>query len=505
MTLSDSRRWALRVGVGLLAGLFAGAVGASEPDTITTSDEQVRQTSLLDDDIPPSPDDDESQTQSRLSALEAEFAALRSRLTASDPIAPPPAKPRYPTVAVNGAFQADTYWFGQDDANRQTLGFYDPLNVGGLTPAQLAALGDLQDGSQFRRARLSAKGSVAENVNYFFQMDFGFFGRPTFTDVWLEVTDVPVVSNVRVGQWKHPFSLEVVSSYRYTTFLERSSLFQAFVPFRHIGVGTFDHNDDETLTWAFSVLKPGNDQFGGDIGDSGGYSSAGRLTWLPFYEDLSGSYHYLHLGGAYWAGTPSNHRFRYASIPEGFVGTFGAAPLGSSKVPVPSLSHGTPPFVDTGVLSINSFAHFGLEAMWVNGPFSVQSEAMTAWADPVTGDSLNFGGMYLLGSWLVTGESRPYDPKTGTYDRIVPKRPFIAIGDCDRGPGAWEVAARFSTIDLNSGTVRGGRMTNFTAGVNWYLNGFTKMQFNYVRSFLDRDPVGESHADIYAIRAQVDF
>ena len=116
--------------------------------------------------------------------------------------------------------------------------------------ANRASYGDIQNGAGFRRARLGARGSVTNNMNYFFQMDFGFFGRPTFTDVWVEWTDLPILGTVRAGQWKQPFSLEVVSSFRYTTFMERSSMFQAFDPFRHIGIGFYNHSEDLMTTWA---------------------------------------------------------------------------------------------------------------------------------------------------------------------------------------------------------------------------------------------------------------
>ena len=202
-------------------------------------------------------------------------AGMMSMEAAAGTPAAAPAKPKYPSVTVNGFFQADSLWFGQDRANRASL-----ANPAAVPPFD----GDLQDGAGFRRMRLSAKGAVADNVNYFSQLDFGFFGRPTFTDVWAEVTHVPVLGNVRVGQWKQPFGLEVVSSVRYQTFLERSLLFQAFDPFRHIGAGFYDWSEDESTTWQFTVFRTRNDQFGNDIGDNGGWSSAGRITHLPWYE-----------------------------------------------------------------------------------------------------------------------------------------------------------------------------------------------------------------------------
>lgn len=410
--------------------------------------------------------------------------------------APAPAKPKYPTVTVNGFFQADVLWFGQDSENRASL--KDPLSVPPFN-------GDILDGADFRRARLSAKGAVAENVNYFMQFDFGFFGRPTFTDVWAEVTHVPILGNVRVGQWKQPFGLEVVTSVRYQTFLERSVLFQSMDAFRHLGAGFYDWSEDEHTTWQFSVFRTRNDQFGNDIGDNGGWSTAGRITHLPWYEKNQDRLDYLHLGAAYWHGDPSQDLFRYATIPEAFVGEFSNNAPGTSRVGVPSTSQGTPPFVDTRAFFVHNFTHVGFEELWVRGPFSIQSEAALAHVDQFVGPNLFYWALYTQASYFLTGESRPYDRKAGALDRLVPLRPYIHEDGCRQGPGAWEVAGRFSTIDLDSGNRNGGKLTDLTAGLNWYLNGYTKFQFNYIHAMLDHPTLGNSHADIVGMRCQVDF
>lgn len=46
------------------------------------------------------------------------------------------------------------------------------------------------------------------------------------------------------------------------------------------------------------------------------------------------------------------------------------------------------------------------------------------------------------------------------------------------GAGAWEVAPRWSWIDLDDGNVRDNRLTNLSAGLNWYLTANTKFQIN---------------------------
>ncbi len=406
-----------------------------------------------------------------------------------------PAPPAFPSVKINGFFQADALYFSQDDENR-------------------AQLGDIQDGAGFRRTRLSASGAVAENVNYFVQMDFGAFGRPTFTDVWGEVTQVPHLGNVRVGQWKQPFSLEVATTVRYQTFMERSLLFQAIPPFRHIGAGFYNNSQDENWTWAMSGFRTGNDQFGNDIGDAGGWGTSGRLThllWYDDYKDCAKTLDYVHIGNAFWYGDPGNNLMQYRTIPEAFVGAF-AVPAGTipgtSKVQVPSIANGTPPFVDTGLIPTNNFSHLGTELLWVQGPNSWQSEVQFATVSQINGSNANFWGYYSQISHFLTGESRPYNRKLGQLDRVVPLSPFVTKSGCVCGTGAWELASRISYLDLNSVNINGGELTDWTLGLNWYLNGFTKFQFNYVHAFLDRNFNGfngRSDANIYGARFQVDF
>jgi phosphate-selective porin OprO/OprP len=453
----------------------------------------------------------------RLDELEAEVSTIKSTQDAIKPanaeqlppspsvpgldygamaptLAPAPPK-KYPFANVNGAFQADTVYFNQDTANRQQLG-------------------DIQDGADFRRTRLSASGSVAENVNYFVQMDFAFFGRPTFTDVWGEVTQLPVLGTVRAGQWKQPFSLEVPSSYRYQTFMERSVLFQSFEPFRHIGVGFYNNSADEMWTWASSVFRVGQDQYGGDIGDAGGWSNASRVTHLLWYNDFQDDcqrLEYLHLGAAYWFGDPASNAFQYRTIPEMFVGAFGVPAgtvPGTSQQQIGTVSNGTPPFVDTGAIPTNTFTHLGTEVLWAHGPFAWQTEAQYATVAQIGGPQLSFWGFYTECMYFLTGESKPYLRKVGQIDRIVPLRPFIREPDCEWGPGAWELAARVSHIDLDDENINGGRLTDVTLGVNWYLNPYAKVQFNYVRAMLNRDTAayaGPSDANIVGLRFQTEF
>lgn len=417
---------------------------------------------------------DELQNQ-QLSSLDKAVKALTDKAN----------KKTFPSLTVNGVFQADAGWITQD-ANSK------------------AAYGHIQDGADFRRARLSAKGSVTDTINYFFQMDFGFFGRPTFTDLWFEQTKVPFFGNVRIGQWKHPFSLEVVSSFRYTTFMERSLLFIPFTPFRHIGVGFYDHSEDLDTTWAVSAFRSGQDQFGGSLSTDGGWGTAERLTHLPMWE-CEGK-QYLHLGVGHFFNAPPSDTVNFRTVPEFFIGAYAPGDVGTSGQPIPGVIHGVPFFVATGNLNVPAYNVLGSELLWVDGPVSLQSEAMVNFVNVSGADTAVLSGAYAQLGYFLTGEHRPYDRKAGAIDRVIPRTNFSFVNaGADPGLGAWEVATRLSWLDLNDKTVNGGTITDFTAGLNWYWNPYTKLVFNYIHAVSNKPGFDTANTDLFGVRAQIDF
>lgn len=382
------------------------------------------------------------------------------------PPAPAPT-PAHPTGAVGGFFQLDSVWFSQDDANQ-------------------AAVGDVQDGADFRRARLNVIGKAWDNMSYKFEMDFGFPGRPNFTDVFLDVDDVCGTANLRIGQWKQPFGMEEVTSVKELTFLERGLPF-IFTPFRRIGMGLYDGSADGRATWAVSGMRAEADFFGSDVGDGGGWGVAGRATWLPFL--VAREDQLLHVGLAYHGADPASDTLRYRAQPEIFAGRDGGA--------------FTPFFVDTGVLPIGDFHVFGGELAGKSGSWMMQSELMRSDIDrtfPVA-STLGFTTGYAQLAWVLTGESRPYNQATGVFRAVTPRESFGKEG----GRGAWELAARASFMDLDDEDVRGGTLTDFTLGLNWYLNPNAKIQLDYIRAMLDNPTFGEGDADVLAVRSQLVF
>ena len=260
------------------------------------------------------------------------------------------------------------------------------------------------------------------------------------------------------------------------------------------------------MTWAASVYRTGQDQYGGSIADGGGYAAVGRITGLPWYDEESGGRRYLHLGAGYNYVMPGNHSAQFRTIPEYFVGAQASGTVGTAGIPLPGNINGVPFFVDTKAFGVNHYSLVGTELLLVEGPFSLQSEFMCNFVARTKRDAVQFPGLYVSAGYFLTGEHRPYLRKAGAIDRIKVLRNFGKHDECGTGWGAWELAARYSSVNLDDSNIKGGRLQDMTLGTNWYLNSFSKIQFNYIRAFLDgATGHSRSHTDIYGLRAQMDF
>lgn len=419
--------------------------------------------------LPPPPADDDLQQQ--LKALQKRISDLESsqKKKADSDKAKQDADAKKPTVKWTGQLQTDFYWFDQDAAN-------------------IAEYGDIENGEAFRRARIGMFGDWGQ-TEYRIEMDFALPGRPSFLDVFAGVKDVPYLGRVRVGHFFEPFSLERITANRFVTFMERSLLDQAFAPARNTGIAAQDTFADERGTWQAGVFNSDSDNYGDGVGDNFETAFTGRVTWLPYFEDEGRCY--MHLGGAYSFRGANNEIALFRAQPE--------ARLGATSPNVPF-------FANTGGIPADYYQLIGLEAAWVRGPLSVQSEYVMT---PVHGDQGNllFHGWYIYTSYFLTGEHRPYRKDTGTFDRVLPERDFVSpTTKFASGPGAWEVAFRVSQLDLIDSYIEGGQTTDLTVGLNWYFNPYLRFTSNYIHSFAVPPGGGpQSDANIFGMRVGYEF
>lgn len=430
-----------------------------------------------------------SVVESRLAAMQSELAALQRRLAADEleiqrlrsTDVPTTARSSIvsPKIQMTGLLQTDAGFFQQPAAS-------------------VATFGDIQDVAGFRRARLAAIGEVAPNITYMLEVDFAGPGRPNFLDMWVDVHEFPLIGNVRIGQWRQPFHMDSQTSIRELMFLE-PALSQVLAPGRQIGIGIHDTDDNLNSTWAISGFRFPSDAWG-DVGSpegigargDRGYGASGRATGLLAYDETGPL---VHLGGAYAYLSPGSREIIYRTPPE-FGGPFVGSAGNLASIPF---------FADTKLMALDTGHLFGLEFAFRAGSLYGQSEMLWSQYRDFNGQTIAFPTAYGQLAYLLTGEIRPYNRTAGVFGRVEPLRILNR-----EGWGAWEVAVRCSYLDLNQVGVTGngapgGRLTDLTAGLNWYLAPHAKLQFNYISAHVDRLGAGLSDTNIFAFRAQVDF
>ncbi len=331
-------------------------------------------------------------------------------------------------------------------------------------------IGPLGDRTLFRRARLGTRGTLWGTMDYMAEWDFAG-GDAAVRDAYLQLNNMGPLGSLRAGHFKEPFSLEELTSSNNITFMERSLPVQ-FAPSRNFGFLLQNSVLDGRMTWAAGLYDQGDNNRRGD------WAATARLTGTPYYGDDGNQL--VHLGVAASHRGSGDDDIRYRARPE----------------------IRTERFINTGWLEQSGSSTLaGLEAAAKVGPASVQGEYIMACPRLEGQSNPTFDGYYVTGSYVLTGESRGYSG--GSFGGVRPRRNAFENG----GIGAWEVALRYSNIDLNSKDVRGGELDNITAGVNWYLNPNSRFMFNYVNTKAKRNDFNSSsaRADAYMMRFQISF
>lgn len=306
---------------------------------------------------------------------------------------------------------------------------------------------------EFRRARLFVKGQLNGNVSYKVNYDFAVSGGPVaLKDMYMQFDDLQAI---RVGRFKEYNSINNLTSSKYITMIERAGIVNAISPDRSSGAGKLWEIDENT-TAALGLFKATSNGFSEDAGE---WSVTGRLTHL--FADT------LHLGGS-------------ASARGG----------SESKVSTRPGHHmdGSVTLSDDGRAQDSSL--YGLETVWLNGPFSLQAEYISQSFD--SANEAKVSGYYITASWFTTGEHRPYDKSNGSFSRVVPS------GD----GGAYELTARIDHSDgEDTNTVE---VDDLIVGINWYTGRNSRIMLNYVMADIN-DSGTKTGYDALLLRFQVDF
>jgi phosphate-selective porin OprO/OprP len=292
-----------------------------------------------------------------------------------------------------------------------------------------------------------------------------------FRKTGLQLGIPEIASNVFVGRDKEGYSLvKIMVGYDGWT-IERSTALDAFVPILADGAKIFGYSPRAHVLWnlgAYNDALSKNESFSQ-------YQSqvVGRIGWLPVISEPKGEV--VHLAVMVRDAVPEDHLLKLRSRPESYL---------------------APYYVDTGQFAADRATGTGVEAFYRKGPWLYGGEYNFVHLDASTVGNPTVNGGDAVVSWNITGETRPYNPNTGTFRSVSPKQTVF-----EHGRGAWEAVMRFSYIDLDDAGLKGGKFWRITPMVNWHLSDNFRMDLAYGYGTLDRVSL-TGHTSFYQLRLQ---
>jgi phosphate-selective porin OprO and OprP len=389
----------------------------------------------------------------------------------------------------------------------------------------------LDDGANVRRARIGVIGKFFGDWNYALIYDFGgasdgfastasvggtavgFLPGGALSGIenaYLSYTGFKPLGGklaIEGGVMDLPYTLDEASSSNDIPFMERAS---SGIIATNIAAGdfrsTFGARWYTDTFWAGAYVTgpaTGAIHSASSVNPNGTTEQYGTFARAAG-QIVSGKDYSLHIGGeAEWLLQPPHNLIA------------GTQTLTLSDRPEVRIDPTT--LVSTGAIAGVSGAQvYSAEVAGTYGPLFFQGEYFWYNVDRnafVPLPSLKFQGGYAEAAYVLTGESRLYNPGSASYGGIAPANPFSLSGG---GWGAWEIAGRYSTIDLNdqiatASGVAGGRQTIYTLALNWYLNRNVRLMFDYLHGDVAKQASPTNFADTgskfnaFAMRTQVAF
>jgi len=418
---------------------------------------------------------------------------------------PPPGSPLIPplaanvgglTVNVHSIVQLDAADYDQQTPGPLTSDFRRDGGAVGSPGVDSTHARQLKNGDLFRRARIGADGRDGDDFSYRLMFDFGGAGVENAGQLyegWIQYGGFRPF-RIRVGAFRPSLGLEDQTSAQNLLFIERPAATDT--------ASALAGSDTRTALQFFGF----EDRWYAALAVTGrqiGVISTANASPTPVsYGDqlgFTGRLNVTPVEGPGWGVHVGVHG-SYLDRP---ANTVGPSPLGP-QLPntnvvafndTPELRVDSTKLINTGNIPARHAATMGPEFAAQYKSFLVQSEYEHIVVDRTDIVSTpSFNGWWVEGTWLLTGESHAWNPTIAAFDGPVIAHQFSPKTG---GWGAWELALRYSDMDLNyhagsagvlpeTDSIRGGNQKIFTAGLNWYLDPLVRMVFDYQRVNIDR-------------------
>jgi phosphate-selective porin OprO and OprP len=408
-------------------------------------------------------------------------------------------------------------------------------------PNNFVANRNLGFNARVRRFRIGAEGAIPGGFGYKAEVDYAN-STVGFGDVILTYAPANRPFAVTIGNHESLDGMEQQSSSRWSSFIERAQINDAFGNTRRLGLSAGFKSADNLFRVDTGVFAAHS--IDASV-DNDGWIGAVRATYTPFVDNG-----FVHLGLNYQHREFQSNNNAVASVSTGSPSTNQIARYRAR----PFLQTTDQRFVDTGNFAATGDDIFGAEIYGVFKSLHIGGEAqllkVKAYApgsirtglDAFTGGSVatptgnpSFWGGHFEVGYFLTGETRGY--KNGLWDRTKVLHPFNK-----GGWGALQLTGRFDYLDLDdskliNGTTtnfatgaqtlataasrqaRGGKQTGYLLGLTWIPTDYVRFLANYIHTEvkggtfaagaepLSNDPINQRgySTDAFAVRAQIDF
>lgn len=463
--------------------------------------------------------------EAQISAMQAQLDALKTQITKATP-------------SWKGAPLLEDKEEGWSFKLRGRL-MVDAAYAG--EPTNYTANRNLGFNARVRRARIGVEGSMPGGFGYKAEVDYAN-SAVGFGDVVLTYAPANKPFSVTIGNHESLDGMEQQTSSRWSSFIERAQINDAFGNTRRLGASAGVKSSDGLLRFDAGLFAAHT--IDASV-DNDGWIGATRLTYTPYVGNG-----FVHLGLNYQHRDFQSNNGGVASVSSGAPSTNQFARYRAR----PFLQTTDVRFVDTGSIAAKGDDIFGVEAYGVFKSLHVGGEAQMLKVrsyrpgDVATGlnafssstgvtpaENPSFWGGHLEVGYFLTGETRGY--KNGLWDRTKVLNPFNK-----GGMGAFQIIGRLDYLDLadtklisaptttfatgaqslasaSSRQARGGKQTGYLLGLTWIPTDYVRFLFNYIHSEVRGGPFAAAaeptsaepvnargySTDAFAVRAQFDF
>lgn len=388
-----------------------------------------------------------------LSAAEAEDGGPKSKRSAWNEV-----EGKFLTYRLGGGFLWDLANYDQDKESKQQM--------------------DLAPASQLRDFRILLKGRFKNSPRLTYSLGYMYDAAQEdwrFRQTGIMV-DVPEWNgNFFIGRTKEGFSTNKIMVGYHGWTNERAAANDAFIPILADGIKWMGRTNSNRFVYNIGYF---NEKITPEESyDKNDEIVAARAVWLPLSTTNSGELLHLALEGRY--GSSKNGFLQYKSKPESF--------------PAQDFA------VDSGKIKATGSTMGGIEVYYRPGPFMFGMEYFFNQVASSSAKNPFFHGGEMHVSYLLTGETRPYNEKGGYFQAVSPAHSFFK-----GGKGAWEAVLRTSYVDMDSQGIDGGKFWRITPMMNWHLNDNARLEFVYGYSVLERFNV-TGHTQYAQARLQLSF